>query len=142
MIIICRSSHLICYRKTTNSRIAVTPSVYLFGYSRYCEHLTFIYLYYISNCCCQRGKNDSVGTEHTNIYFERSNLDFTRSYYTTADGVIIGFDVCNEESFRNRETWFETINAHTTDVKKAIVGNKVSHTSLILTDLDILHRDY
>ena len=50
----------------------------------------------------------------------------TLSFYKQANGVIVAFDVTNEESFRNVRGWLESIYEHADqNVAKILVGNKV-----------------
>ena len=49
----------------------------------------------------------------------------TLSFYKQAQGIIITFDVCNEESFRNVHGWMESIQKHgQANVAMILVGNK------------------
>lgn len=50
----------------------------------------------------------------------------TQSFYRKADGIIISFDVTDENSFKNIENWVESIKLHA-DAKatRVLVGNKV-----------------
>lgn len=49
----------------------------------------------------------------------------TSSYYRGADGIILVYDVTNEESFRHLNEWLVEINRYANDdVSKLIVGNK------------------
>eukprot|EP00005_Dracoamoeba_jomungandri_P002639 CAMPEP_0174261962 /NCGR_PEP_ID=MMETSP0439-20130205/12692_1 /TAXON_ID=0 /ORGANISM="Stereomyxa ramosa, Strain Chinc5" /LENGTH=194 /DNA_ID=CAMNT_0015346583 /DNA_START=95 /DNA_END=679 /DNA_ORIENTATION=- len=52
--------------------------------------------------------------------------EFTTAYYNTADGIIIVYDVTNEETFENVPSWLETIESHTDsqNIKRVLVGNK------------------
>ncbi|KAF2323535.1 hypothetical protein GH714_035952 [Hevea brasiliensis] len=54
----------------------------------------------------------------------------TSSYYRGAHGIIIVFDVTDEESFKNVKTWLKEIDKFATDnVNKLLVGNKCDITS-------------
>ena len=49
----------------------------------------------------------------------------TQSFYKQAQGIIITFDVTNEESFRNVHVWMESISKHgVPGVEMIMVGNK------------------
>ena len=49
----------------------------------------------------------------------------TLSFYKQAQGIIIAFDVTNEESFRNVQGWLESIYQHApANVAMILVGNK------------------
>ena len=49
----------------------------------------------------------------------------TLSFYKQAQGIIIAFDVTNEESFRNVNSWMESIAKHgQANVAMLLVGNK------------------
>ncbi|KDP40809.1 hypothetical protein JCGZ_24808 [Jatropha curcas] len=54
----------------------------------------------------------------------------TSSYYRGAHGIIIVFDVTDEESFENVKTWLTEIDKFATDsVNKLLVGNKCDLTN-------------
>ncbi|KAJ9190295.1 hypothetical protein P3X46_001514 [Hevea brasiliensis] len=54
----------------------------------------------------------------------------TSSYYRGAHGIIIVFDVTDEESFKNVKAWLAEIDKFATDnVNKLLVGNKCDLTS-------------
>ncbi|KAJ8755944.1 hypothetical protein K2173_024489 [Erythroxylum novogranatense] len=54
----------------------------------------------------------------------------TSSYYRGAHGIIIVYDVTDEESFSNVKTWLAEIDKFATDnVNKLLVGNKCDLTS-------------
>ena len=49
----------------------------------------------------------------------------TLSFYKQAHGIIIAFDVTNEDSFRSVRTWLESIHQHApANVAMLMVGNK------------------
>ena len=49
----------------------------------------------------------------------------TQSFYKQAQGIIITFDVTNDESFRNVHGWMESISKHgVANVAMILVGNK------------------
>ena len=49
----------------------------------------------------------------------------TLSFYKQAQGIIIAFDVTNEESFKNVTSWMESIKLHApANVAMILVGNK------------------
>mmetsp|Transcript_24046 Transcript_24046/g.32762 ORF Transcript_24046/g.32762 Transcript_24046/m.32762 type:complete len:136 (-) Transcript_24046:183-590(-) len=50
----------------------------------------------------------------------------THSFYQSAHGVILVYDVTKEDSFHNIETWLTSIREHaSSDVKKILVANKI-----------------
>ena len=48
----------------------------------------------------------------------------THSYYRNADGIFIVFDVTNNKSFENVDTWFQSVKKLANHSKIVIVGNK------------------
>mmetsp|Transcript_35632 Transcript_35632/g.92891 ORF Transcript_35632/g.92891 Transcript_35632/m.92891 type:complete len:226 (-) Transcript_35632:359-1036(-) len=49
----------------------------------------------------------------------------TSAYYRGADGIVVVFDLTNEESFDHVETWFDEIERYcSSSVSKIIIGNK------------------
>ena len=50
----------------------------------------------------------------------------THAFYKQANGVIVTFDVTNEESFKNVKTWMASIQDHSdSNICKLMVGNKI-----------------
>ena len=50
----------------------------------------------------------------------------TFNFYRQAQGVIIAFDVTNEKSYQNVQTWIESLDKHAAPgIAKVLVGNKV-----------------
>jgi small GTP-binding protein len=50
----------------------------------------------------------------------------TNSHYRNAMGIILVYDVCNEQSFNNIELWLDNVNKFTTgSINKILVGNKI-----------------
>uniref|UniRef100_A0A803NZC4 Uncharacterized protein n=1 Tax=Cannabis sativa TaxID=3483 RepID=A0A803NZC4_CANSA len=61
----------------------------------------------------------------------------TNSYYRDAYGIIIVYDVTDEESFKHVKSWLQEIDKYTNgNVKKLIVGNKCD-----LTDKKVVSYD-
>mmetsp|Transcript_65338 Transcript_65338/g.90278 ORF Transcript_65338/g.90278 Transcript_65338/m.90278 type:complete len:163 (+) Transcript_65338:22-510(+) len=62
--------------------------------------------------------------------------NLTKSYFNQIDGIMLVFDVCNEDSFEGVLRWFYQVK----DVKDCpivIVGNKSDREDCIITDDDI-----
>ena len=50
----------------------------------------------------------------------------THAFYKQANGVVVAFDVTNEESFKNVRKWMESIYEHADqNICKVMVGNKI-----------------
>jgi len=49
----------------------------------------------------------------------------TQSYYRSANGVIIAYDITNAETFRSVDHWLEDVQRYTSkDICKVLIGNK------------------
>lgn len=57
----------------------------------------------------------------------------TPSYYRGAQGVILVYDVCSQESFEGLEVWLNELDTYATkkDVVKMLVGNKIDKVSCV-----------
>lgn len=55
----------------------------------------------------------------------------TSAYYRGADGIVVLFDVTNQESFRHLEGWLSEVNRYASpdNTKRILVGNKVDKSS-------------
>jgi Ras-related protein Rab-1A len=61
----------------------------------------------------------------------------TSSYYRGAHGIIVVYDVTDQESFTNVKQWMNEIDRYANDkVNKMLVGNKVDLTSKKVVDTD------
>ena len=55
----------------------------------------------------------------------------TNAFYRNAQGIILVYDVNNQETFENLKYWLQSINLNLgdkTDIKKIIIGNKIDLT--------------
>ncbi len=58
----------------------------------------------------------------------------TNSHYRNAMGIILVYDVSNEESFKNIESWLNNIDKFTTEpINKILVGNKIDSDKKIIS---------
>ena len=50
----------------------------------------------------------------------------THAFYKQANGVVVAFDVTNEDTFKNVRKWMESIYEHADqNICKVMVGNKI-----------------
>ena len=50
----------------------------------------------------------------------------THAFYKQANGVVVAFDITNEDSFKNVRKWMESIYEHADpNICKVMVGNKI-----------------
>jgi Ras-related protein Rab-1A len=57
----------------------------------------------------------------------------TSAYYRGADGIIMVYDVCNEESFNHINDWFIEVNRYASEnTCKLLVGNKTDRADKIV----------
>ena len=60
----------------------------------------------------------------------------TTAYYRAADGIIMVYDVTNEESFRHMDAWLTEVNRYVSEKTcKLIVGNKVDLPKVVPTEV-------
>ena len=58
----------------------------------------------------------------------------TSAYYRGADGVILVYDVCNEDSFKHIQNWLAEVNRYVPEGNhKMIVGNKCDREDKIIS---------
>jgi len=61
----------------------------------------------------------------------------TSSFYRGADGILVVFDVANQDSFDNIKGWLKDINKYASeDVNRVLVGNKVDSSPRVVTAAD------
>ena len=55
----------------------------------------------------------------------------TSAYYRGADGVVVLFDITNQDSFRHLEGWLSEVNRYASpdNTKRILIGNKVDKSS-------------
>jgi Ras-related protein Rab-27A len=52
--------------------------------------------------------------------------DINRSFYDNVDGILLIFDITNEDTFLNLENWISEIRTHFIKIPKIIlIGNKL-----------------
>ena len=57
----------------------------------------------------------------------------TSSYYRGADGIIMVYDVANEESFNHVNDWFVEVNRYSPEgTSKILVGNKTDKSDKVV----------
>lgn len=62
----------------------------------------------------------------------------TSSYYRGSHGIIVVYDVTDQESFNNVKQWFKEIDRYATEgVTKLLVGNKSDLTAKKVVDYDV-----
>ncbi|CAI0462156.1 unnamed protein product [Linum tenue] len=72
----------------------------------------------------------TIGVDFWDTAGQERFRTITSSYYRGAHGIIIVYDVTDEESFNNVKTWLTEIDKFATDsVNKLLVGNKCDLTS-------------
>ena len=53
-------------------------------------------------------------------------ITLTHAFYKQANGIVVAFDVTNEDSFKNVRKWMESIYEHADQrICKVMVGNKI-----------------
>ena len=58
----------------------------------------------------------------------------TKTYYKGAHGIILTYDVTDQNSFKNIRNWIKQIEANAqTNVKKVLVGNKCDKPDRVVT---------
>jgi Ras-related protein Rab-8A len=60
----------------------------------------------------------------------------TTAYYHGAMAIILVYDICNEKSFRNIESWIQTIANHTDNVVLLLIGNKCDASKRVIKTED------
>ena len=87
-------------------------------------HMATLGLDYISKTYTPK---NSVETFHLKIYDTAGQERFrclTHSFYRQAQGIVVVFDVANEESFSNVKKWLESIAEHAdSSICTVLVGN-------------------
>ena len=56
---------------------------------------------------------------------EEKYRSITKSYYKNAEGLLVIFDITNEESFNHVKNWINEAKDNNSDIKIILVGNKI-----------------
>lgn len=57
----------------------------------------------------------------------------TSAYYRGADGILMVYDVTNQDSFKHVDDWFQEVNRYASEnTSKILVGNKIDRADSVI----------
>ena len=90
------------------------------------SHMATLGLDYVSKAFQPKGSAQELQVKIWDTAGQERFRTLTHSFYRQAQGVVVAFDVTNEESFRNVCKWMESIEEHAdSSICKIMVGNKI-----------------
>ena len=104
----------------------VGKSSLLVRYTDHCFHDTYISTIGVDFKICTLQLGDKkVKLQMWDTAGQERFRSITRSYYRGAQGVIVVYDVSDEQSFQHVETWLEDVEQYSTSpVARIVIGNK------------------
>lgn len=90
------------------------------------SHMATLGLDYVSKDFQPPGADQELQVKIWDTAGQERFRTLTHSFYRQAQGVVVAYDVTNEESFKNVRKWMESIDEHAdSNICKVMVGNKI-----------------
>ncbi len=81
---------------------------------------------YVSKAYTPPGSNLELQVKIWDTAGQERFRTLTHAFYKQANGVVVAFDITNEDSFKNVRKWMESIYEHADqNICKVMVGNKI-----------------
>ena len=106
--------------------VGKTSMIKMYAEKKFTEsHMATLGLDFVSKSYKPAGSDKDMQVKIWDTAGQERFRTLTLSFYKQAHGVIIAYDVTNEESFQNVLTWIESIRQHApANVAMILVGNK------------------
>ena len=81
---------------------------------------------YVSKTYTPDGANTELQVKIWDTAGQERFRTLTHAFYKQANGVVVAFDITNEDTFKNVRKWMESIYEHADqNICKVMVGNKI-----------------
>ena len=90
------------------------------------SHMATLGLDYVSKTYTPEGASQELQVKIWDTAGQERFRTLTHAFYKQANGVVVAFDVTNEDTFKNVRKWMESIFEHADqNICKVMVGNKI-----------------
>ena len=90
------------------------------------SHMATLGLDYVSKAFTPEGAPNEMQVKIWDTAGQERFRTLTHAFYKQANGVVVAFDVTNEDTFKNVRKWMESIYEHADqNICKVMVGNKI-----------------
>ena len=90
------------------------------------SHMATLGLDYVSKAYTPPNASTELAVKIWDTAGQERFRTLTHAFYKQANGVVVAFDITNEDSFKNVRKWMESIYEHAdANICKVMVGNKI-----------------
>lgn len=110
-----------------NGAVGKTSLLKMYAENKFQDsHMATLGLDYVSKTYTPKGSDQELQVKIWDTAGQERFRTLTHAFYKQANGVVVTFDVTNEESFKDIRKWMESIYEHADpNICKVMVGNKI-----------------
>ena len=110
-----------------NGAVGKTSLLKMYAENKFQDsHMATLGLDYVSKTYTPKGSDQELQVKIWDTAGQERFRTLTHAFYKQANGVVVTFDVTNEESFKDFRKWMESIYEHADpNICKVMVGNKI-----------------